>query len=375
MSLLLDALSKKTGAGTNKPAGQDNLSELTLEELPERHAPNPASGNPQHTAAAPSPRSAGENLFAAKKAPVKPKFSYNLGIVPTTIIIGVILGTAGSIYVWYEIQPPKQAQYRPAPTNYTPPPPVAATPPAQPLLTLNNQTAPITESRATSKHAPAAERAEPVRINRQTRPAPRRDDAVLIQQKSGTDDIYTTTMAAYQAYENGDLETARRKYQEVLGRDARNRDALLGLAAIAQQQKQDERARQLYNRVLVLDPKDPVALAGLTAFSSGDDASKESKLKYSLAQTPDSTALFYALGNLYVSQSRWSEAQEAYFNALRLDPANARFAFSLATSLDHLGQARVAAQYYRQALQFDTNGNSGFDRAQTQKRLDQLAVH
>jgi len=153
---------------------------------------------------------------------------------------------------------------------------------------------------------------------------------------------------------------------------AKNRDALLGMAAIAQQKGQDDAAMQYYKQVLILDPRDPVAQAGMSAFSTGDAAGKESRLKQSLAQTPQSAALHYALGNLYTEQSRWGDAQQAYYNAMRLEPASALFAFSLATSLDHLGQTKLAAQYYGQALQMDTSGNSGFDRLQTQQRMDKL---
>ena len=188
------------------------------------------------------------------------------------------------------------------------------------------------------------------------------------------DDIYTTLTAAYQAYQKGDLGTAWQRYREALLKDAKNRDALLGMAAIAQQQGQDDAAIQYYKHVLALDPRDPVAQAGMSAFSTSDTAGKESRLKLSVAQTPQSASLHFALGNLYTEQSRWGDAQQSYFNAFRLEPANAQFAFNLATSLDHLGQAKLAAQYYGRALQIDTSGNAGFDRVQTQQRLNQLLV-
>jgi len=54
---------------------------------------------------------------------------------------------------------------------------------------------------------------------------------------------------------------------------------------------------------------------------------------------------------------------------------HALFAFSLATSLDHLGRRKQATLYYQQALQFDTSGNSGFDRVQTEQRMKQLQVN
>jgi len=50
-------------------------------------------------------------------------------------------------------------------------------------------------------------------------------------------------------------------------RIAHNRDALLGLAAIAQQQGQDETAQHYYRKLLVLDPRDPVALSAMMTYA------------------------------------------------------------------------------------------------------------
>lgn len=380
MSLLLDAL-KKTGSaqqtGADGQSAQGRLPEMSLEELPSR--PSRASSQPSSSSAtSPLPRSTGENLFAAKKAPMRKKFHYNLGIIPTAAIVGLLLGTAGGIYVWLEIQPPKAAQLR------SPPPAVVANtaPAIQPMPAL----VPLPETLIETEYQPKLVRPAPLSERRErfsakrapaTPPVPVKPTApdIQIQQQLENDGIYTTLTAAYQAYQKGDLATAWQRYREVLLKDAKNRDALLGMAAIAQQQGQDDAAIQYYRQVLALDPRDPEALAGMSAFSTGDAAGKESRLKLSLAQTPQSAALHFALGNLYSEQSRWGDAQQAYFNAFRLEPANAQFAFNLATSLDHLGQKKLAAQYYAQALKIDTTGNSGFDRVQTQQRLNQLIAH
>jgi len=305
-----------------------------------------------------------------KKAPARKKFNYTLGIVPTAIIIGLILGTAGGIYVWIEIQPPKAAQFSsPSPAVIA-----RAAPRAAPPLVLPPDAMPEAETPTKSIQPPATER-------RMQTAAPRRAPAaqaapaaqgIQIQRQFETDVIFTTLTAAYQAYQNGDLKTAEQRYREVLHKDSKNRDALLGMAAISQQQGRDDNAMQYYKQVLILDPRDPAAQAGISAFSTADAAGKESRLKISLAQSPQSSALYFALGNLYSEQSRWSDAQQAYFNAAKLEPANALFAFYLATSLDHLGQAKLAAQHYRNALQLDATGNAGFDRVQTEQRMKQL---
>ncbi len=373
MSLLLDAL-KKTGAGSKDATS--NATELALEELPAQPTASPAPLSRQDNNA--TPRSTGENLFTAKKAPVNKRFQYNLGIIPTAVIIGLVLGTAGSIYVWYEIQPPKPMQYRPAAAiaNVTPAPsprPIASLAQAPEVMPAAETQTVATRPTPVAKYSPV----KPYTHSSQTRRtyAPNSDQDIQIQRKTGTDEIYSTVMSAYQAYQNGDLGTAWQRYREVLHKDAMNRDALLGMAVIAQQQGQDEVAVQYYKKVLMLDPRDPVALAGMSSFSTGDTEARESKLKLSLEQSPQSAPLHFALGNLYTEQSRWSDAQQAYFDAFKIEPNNALFAFNLATSLDHLGKGKIAAQYYRQSLQLSGKGNAGFDRTQTEQRLNQLLAH
>jgi len=378
MSLLLDALKKNS---SSTPPGDKtgkfnapNLSEMSLEELPSTSASAPSasasSAAPSHsTPVQPSPRSTGENLFAAKKSPSRKKFQYKLGIIPTAVIIGSILGIAGGVYVWIEIQPPKVAQFR-APaavaSNYSAPAPRAAPPLALPPERNQppEKQAKVQQAFSTESHARSA--------NVKRAPARQAEGGIQVQRKFENDGIYTTLTAAYQAYQSGDYGTAWQRYREVLQKDSRNRDAMLGMAAIAQQQGKDEAAIQYYRQVLTLDPRDPVALAGLSAFSTGDAAGKESRLKSSLAQSPQSAALYFALGRLYSEQSRWGDAEQAFSSGLKIEPANALCAFSLATSLDHLGRSKLAAQYYQQALQLDTSGNSGFDRVQTEQRMKQL---
>lgn len=204
---------------------------------------------------------------------------------------------------------------------------------------------------------------------------PKAAKPIRIEHDNETATVDPTLLAAYQAYRNGDLDTARKHYDEVLHKDTKNRDALLGLGAIAQQQSQDAAAAHYYRQVLALDPRDPIAHAGMsTLFGTADTAGTESRLKLLLAQQPQSAALYFALGNHYTEQSRWSEAQQAYFEAVKRDPDDGRFVFNLAVSLDHLGQSRLAAQYYQRALQLSPADTAGFNRAQVQQRMNELTA-
>ncbi|MDP1635817.1 MAG: hypothetical protein Q8L69_14185 [Gallionellaceae bacterium] len=365
MSLLLDAL-KKSG---DRQQGT-GLSGLTLEDAP---PPRAASATAESATAS---RSAGETLFAAKKKKGT-TMRWNLGLVPTTLLICSVIGAGYGYYVWLEIQPPKNqrvAQRKAPPpaapiaaapvaaaplVPYIPPTPEAVAPapaPRQPVVTARNEDfdTPRVKPRSSAQYY---------------RPA---TPGVAFQRKVEADTVTPALMDAWQAYQRGEYDVAELGYRQVLGRDAHNRDALLGLAAIAQQRGQDETAQNYYRRLLVLDPRDPAAQSALANYGAGDSVNTESRLKQLLASQPRSASLHFALGNLYAGQTSWGEAQQYYFNAYTLEPSNAQFAFNLAVSLDHLGQGKLAAQHYQQALQLDIGGNSGFDRAQAQKRLNEL---
>jgi tetratricopeptide (TPR) repeat protein len=369
MSLLLDAL-KKSGDGTQK---SDGMSGLSLEDASPARTSQPAA----QPAATPS-RAAGETLFAAKKKkPASAGFRWKLGLVPTTLLICSVIGAAYGYYVWLEIQPPKRppvAQQTPAPVPAPAPTAVAAVP-LVPMITPEEPVAPKPTEKVESQQAAAPQTGEfdaPRNKPKVSKPRSRPASDVAIQRTLENDGVTPALIAAWQAYQRGDYVSAAQGYRQVLEKDPNNRDALLGLAATSQQQGMDDAAQRYYRQLLLLDPRDPAANAALSAYSQSDAGTTESRLKKLLAEQPRSAPLHFALGNLYAEQTNWGDAQQYFFNAFSLEPSNAQYAFNLAVSLDHLGQGKLAAQHYRQALQLDTTGNSGFDHAQAQQRLNEL---
>ena len=178
----------------------------------------------------------------------------------------------------------------------------------------------------------------------------------------------------YQALASGQLGAARQQYEAVLQQDPVNRDALLGLAAVAQQGNQGAQAAALYLRLLEINPDDGVALAGLIGLRQGDLVQSESRLKAILERTPESGPVLFALGNVYAQQRRWPEAQQQFFRAYSAVPGNADYAYNLAIGLDRLNQPKLAATYYQRALTLAQTSPSAFDRAAAQQRLGELGA-
>jgi Tfp pilus assembly protein PilF len=179
--------------------------------------------------------------------------------------------------------------------------------------------------------------------------------------------------AGYRALLQGDLATARRHYEAAVESDPTDVDAELGLATVQARSGNIPAAAAAYRRALALDPRNATALAGLAALSDrAPPEALENALNGDIAQHPDSAALQLTLGNLYASQRRWPEAQAAYFEAERLQPENADVAYNLAVCLDHLGQRRAAADFYRRALGLRSHEGAQFDAAAASRRLVEL---
>lgn len=201
---------------------------------------------------------------------------------------------------------------------------------------------------------------------------------IHIQQSSREDPIDSLIMNAYSAFQRGQYEQAETLYQQVLAQEPSNRDANLGLAAIALKQQRYEYARQKYLALLQFNPKDSLAIAGLSSINQGslqnlDDAVlSESQLKFMLKEQPDAAHLYFALGSLYAGKNQWPQAQSAYFSAWSADSNNADYAFNLAVSLDHINQSQQALQYYQLSLKLTRNSSANFSLAQVQQRINSL---
>jgi tetratricopeptide (TPR) repeat protein len=366
-------------------------------------------------------------VFEAKQMDYNPKRGY----YATLGLLGLLgLGVAG--YFWWEMQPksgfvvanappptpaaqtaqqaaqtaaaqPSAAAQPPASAPAAPPPPpaaaVAPAPPAAasvvaappstgaPVAAAPPETSAVPGTRGTTRTPASAAKAEPPMPPQpmaasapRPRPAPppSPEGAAPAERRAPMAIVPTRTLDreldnAYTAFEAGDYSAARRSYQQVLRADPTNRDAMLGLAAIDLRAGDEGAAQARYQKLIERDPRDPYAHAAIVGLRpSADPVQSESRLKTLIGQQPDSAPLQFALGNLYSGQSRWSEAQAAYFKAYSGDPDNADFAYNLAVSLDHLRQPRLALEYYQRALALAGERPVSFDRARAAARARDL---
>ncbi|MCF6282432.1 MAG: tetratricopeptide repeat protein [Candidatus Polarisedimenticolaceae bacterium] len=196
---------------------------------------------------------------------------------------------------------------------------------------------------------------------------------VQVRRTIQKDSLQTLLERGYAAYQRDEIPLAREHYQRALQRAPKSRDALLGLAVVNQQQGDMQRAHRYYQQILQMNPKDSHAIAGMLSLQSRA-VQGESQLKLLLEQEPNAAHLHFALGSQYATQSRWAEAQQAFFEAFHNEPQNPDYIFNLAVSLDHLGQRKMALVYYRRALEQAPGRLFGFDFERLKQRITQLAA-
>ena len=197
---------------------------------------------------------------------------------------------------------------------------------------------------------------------------------IKISRSKGIDKQGRLVNEAYAAYQAQDFATAGEKYEQVLAEQPDNRDALLGIGAVAGRNGEGLKALQAYTRLLKLNPRDELARALLIGLQSNAEISRsESAIKVMIQENPDLPVLYFTLGNIYAEQSRWAEAQQAFFDAYRQDSSNPDYALNLAISLDKLGQSATALDYYNTALKLADQKTASFDPARVVSRIETLS--
>ena len=400
MSLLIDALrradeAKRAAAqgGESAPAGEGiSLAPLettdaaaSRDELQKELKALDDSPS-KNSAARPAPfgqtadQNGARNLFAAKGSDSRKGFNLAIG----ALTIAALLGIGG--YFWWQLRPSAGGLVAIAPQRpKAPPPPVRQEDIAPRIIPLDAAPAPARAETRVAQHErprPVPPTSEPTRgsFGDARTPAPRTAQpteplraSIPIRRGVSTPAVSPRLQDAWRAYEAGELEKAYSLYLAALEENSRSIDAVNGLGAIALRVGDAERAADWFRRSLQLDPNDAVALGGLSSLKppAGND---ESRLRTLIAAQPSAPALHFALGNVYAGESRWNEAQQAYFNAYSLEPANPDYRFNLAISLDRLGQQALARRFYLEASELARDKPAAFDPAAALARAKALAT-
>jgi tetratricopeptide (TPR) repeat protein len=292
-------------------------------------------------------------------------------------LAGLFLLAFGA-YIYVQIFHPALLTGRPPIASKSIAPPQAQAPvPAAPVEPLAS--APLLkEAAAEGATGTAAPEAESARARPEPTPPPApaeaaRSNAIVVSLGTPGPVLNPLLADAYTALRSNQPEAAQGLYQRILSTEPKNTDALLGLAAISARRGSTDEAVQRYLQILELEPRNALAQSGLIALlGRADPLAAESRLRQLIAREP-SGHLYFTLGNLYADQSQWSAAQQAYFQAHHLEPANPDYAYNLAVALEHVSQPKLALGFYRRALELAaTRGRVNFDPAPVRERVAKL---
>lgn len=403
MSLLLDALKRaeqeKLAKQGDRPANDAALpapapaaarrepANAAALELQPISTGQPAGAAPKAASAATA-----QAVFQAKAPAKKPEEGRNMTMlwIIGAIVVAAILGIGG--YVWWSLsalQPRPVTTLRtravtaPSPTPgqakldtlvpgaLAPSTPPRSDTPMQPLPMPPAAPTPAPASAAAPAITTLPARGAPDLAARLVHDAPATPSLKLTPVEKPR--VPTDIAAGYEALRSGDLPAARRSYAAALATDPANLDAHLGAATVEARLGNAAAAASHYRSALDRDPRNATALAGLASIADMSQPEMlEGQLRADLARYPQSAALHFALGNLYAARGRWEDAQGAFFEALRLEPASSDTLYNLAVAMDHMGQQRLAADYYRRALEAARGQTAQFDPAQVARRLAEL---
>jgi len=205
-----------------------------------------------------------------------------------------------------------------------------------------------------------------------TRPVVKKPKTISITKTKKEDPISVLLQKAYKHYQAAEYIQSDTLYKQVLIRDSKQHDALLGVAAIAVVNKDVTLAKNYYQQLLRYYPGDSIATSALVDLAKQQTTvASESQLKLLLHEDPDAAHVHFSLGLLYANQGRVKESQQAFFDAFARDK-KADYAYNLAVMLDKLGQQKAALSYYKQASDLSDKGVSHFNEKLALERIMQL---
>jgi tetratricopeptide (TPR) repeat protein len=346
-------------------------------------------------------RDAVRNVFAAKQSGTQlPADNGKRKWIVPLVAVAVTMVGAGAWYVWNEVSRVSQPAIARAPLQTPALPPASpnigqagskppgiapasdtkvAEPALPPLLPPPLAAAPVPKIGAPAGSASERLLTKREALAKRLRDAPTAKEAptgLKLARSLEPPKVSPELALAYQSLANGNYADAQKRYSTLVGVEPLNIDAHLGLATAAARGGDKAFAVQHYRQVLVLDPRNGLAIMGLVALNEGaPSATLEIELRTLVGRNPDAAPLHFALGNLYAGESRWTEAQQAFFEAFRIEPANPDYLFNLAVSLDQLRQRRLALDYYKKADAISAaKGGGQFDRNTLAKRINELGA-
>ena len=150
---------------------------------------------------------------------------------------------------------------------------------------------------------------------------------------------------------SGDTAGAEADLKQAMALDPQNLNADLQYANLLWKTDRKEQARKMYNDVLAKDAKNRYALEGLGYVSRelNDNKAAEDYFKRLAALYPDDYVAYLALGDLYTASRDFTRADESYNQAFKRAPKNPMIVANAANAAIEAHEYRRAGQWLDRA--------------------------
>jgi len=162
----------------------------------------------------------------------------------------------------------------------------------------------------------------------------------------------------------GQIDAAIEKFQQVVKMSPTDRVALLNVAKLLSKHGRAEEAIPVFEQLVTLDEDNPDVYAayGTALQTLGRDAEAILKLRKAVAMKPDYSNAHNSLGAALAKQGKFQEAIHEFQIALKQNPDHGYAYNNLGGVLQQLGRFREAAVQHRKALTLDPeNANAALN--------------
>ncbi|MDD4271549.1 MAG: tetratricopeptide repeat protein [Patescibacteria group bacterium] len=168
-----------------------------------------------------------------------------------------------------------------------------------------------------------------------------------------------------------DLDSAEKKYIEIIGLDSKNIKAFKELGRIYFEKKQFEEARQTFEHILKLKEDDEDIYENLAqiAKESGDlDEARDEYLK-SININKQNAQTHFSLAEVYRAMGKLAEASRALKKALKIEPTNPRYLDTMLEISIIIKDKALALDSYQKLLKANPDNNKLED---FKRQIDEL---
>ncbi|MFH1255651.1 MAG: tetratricopeptide repeat protein [bacterium] len=187
----------------------------------------------------------------------------------------------------------------------------------------------------------------------------------------GSEAVCKLFSQAEELRKRGDLDSAEKKYIEIIGMDSKNIKAFKELGRVYFEKKEFEEARQTFEHILRLKKDDEDIYENLAqiAKEKGDLGEARDEYLKSININKQNAQTYFSLAEIYRAMGKFSEAAGSLKKSLKIEPANPKYLDTMLEISIIIKDKALALASYQKLLKVNPDNNklAGF-----KKQIDEI---